>query len=85
MNHGRPVVAFAVGGIPDWLEHEVTGLLAPEQDTKAMARSLDRLLSDGELAASLGRKAVERARTRFSFTEYLGKLECHLSGQEAQG
>ncbi len=81
MRHGRAVVAFAVGGIPDWLEHGVTGLLAPEQDTAALARSLERALTDTELAARLGRNAHESARARYSFEGYLDRLESHLCGE----
>jgi glycosyltransferase involved in cell wall biosynthesis len=80
MHHGRPVVAFRVGGIPDWLEDHVTGLLVPEQDVDGLARSVEQLLMDTELAERLGRKAYERVRDRFSFDEYVTKLESHLRG-----
>ena len=39
MHHGRPVVAFDVGGIPDWLEHMKTGMLVPEQDVGGLWQS----------------------------------------------
>ena len=80
MRYGRPVVGFAVGGVPDWLEHEVTGLLAPEQDVAAFARGIERLLTDARLAAELGRNAADRARTRYSFDGYVDALERHLGG-----
>ena len=79
MHYGRPVVAFRVGGIPDWLEHGVTGLLAPEQDVRAFAAALEQLLSDPQLCAQLGRQAQERVRTRFCFENYLDRLEGFLS------
>lgn len=51
---GRPVVASRVGGIPDIVEHEVNGLLVEPGDTEGLARAIQRLLTDGELAQRLG-------------------------------
>jgi glycosyltransferase involved in cell wall biosynthesis len=80
MRHGRPVVAFDVGGIPDWLEHDVTGLLVPERDVIGLAKALERLLLDLELARRLGEMAILRAHERFSFEDYLKQIEQHLGG-----
>ncbi|MGD9299439.1 MAG: glycosyltransferase family 4 protein, partial [Thiohalocapsa sp.] len=74
MARGRPVVAFAVGGIPDWLEHGVTGLLAREADTTALAENLARLLADPELAALLGAKAAASAHQRYRPEHCLDQL-----------
>jgi glycosyltransferase involved in cell wall biosynthesis len=83
MHRARPVVAFAVGGIPDWLAHEKTGLLVPEQDVAGFAAALDRVLADRAGAARLGREGQARARAEFSFTRYLDCLEAHLRGAAA--
>ncbi len=80
MHHGRPVVAFDVGGIPDWLEHRVTGLLVPEQDVAALAASIGEVLADPGLALSLGQKGLERVRARYAFERYLDDLEGYLDG-----
>jgi glycosyltransferase involved in cell wall biosynthesis len=74
MARGRPVVGFAVGGIPDWLDHGTTGLLAREADTDALADNLARLLADPELAALLGRRAAARVRERYSPDACLDQL-----------
>jgi glycosyltransferase involved in cell wall biosynthesis len=42
--HGKPVVAFDVGGVREWLQDDVSGLLAPRGDTLAMAERIARLL-----------------------------------------
>jgi glycosyltransferase involved in cell wall biosynthesis len=60
---GTPVVAFAAGGIPEYVRHEETGLLAPVGDAEALAGHLRRMLADGELRRRLGhaaRRAVEQ-------------------------
>ncbi len=81
MNFGRATVAFDVGGIPDWLDDGVTGLLAPEQNTTAFARALERVLTDTGFAATLGRNARERVRKHYSFERYLDQVEAHLCGE----
>jgi glycosyltransferase involved in cell wall biosynthesis len=80
MHYGRPVVAFDVGGIPDWLENEVTGLLVAEQDVDALAASLERVLGNRQLAQQLGDKGLSRVKEKFSFEDYLDQTVRHLSG-----
>jgi glycosyltransferase involved in cell wall biosynthesis len=64
MAHGRPVVASAVGGLTELVEHEVTGLLVPPQDPVALRAAIDRLLADSDLRARLGAEGRMRvART----------------------
>ncbi len=67
MAYGRPVVATAVGGLPDAIEDGVTGLLVPPCDPAALRAALERLLGDEGLRASLGQAAQERARTALSW------------------
>lgn len=85
MLHGRPVIAFEVGGIPDWLEHEKSGLLVPEQDTRAFAEALRRLLSDTKLAAEYGENGRLSVARHFGFEDYLDRLEAHLQGKSGLG
>lgn len=80
MRRARPVVAFNVGGIPDWLEDGVTGALVCEQDVDGFARALDRILSDDALANTLGQTARLRAHERFSFDRYVDRLLSLLRG-----
>jgi glycosyltransferase involved in cell wall biosynthesis len=64
MAAGRPVVASAVGPIPEIVVDGVTGLLVPPGDSTALAAAIVRLLRDPELASALGRAGrarVERA------------------------
>ena len=64
MAAARPVVGFAVEGIPEVVVHGETGLLSPAGAVDDLARDLARVLSDPELAARLGaagrRRFVER-------------------------
>jgi len=62
MAAGMPCVAASVGGVPSMLRHGVEGLLFRRGDASALARQLERVLDDHDLASRLGQAAAERAR-----------------------
>ena len=68
MSLGVPPVAFAVGGLPEVIEHGISGLLVPPGDARAFASSAARLVDDPALRATLSRGARERS-TRFDALE----------------
>jgi glycosyltransferase involved in cell wall biosynthesis len=74
MAYGRPVVATAVGGLPDAIEDGVTGLLVPPGDATALRDALERLLAEPALRARLGEAARERARERLSWDAAVAAL-----------
>lgn len=55
----RPVVASAIGAIPELVEHEVSGLLVPPGDPQALAEAVGRALTD-PAAAGWARAGHER-------------------------
>jgi glycosyltransferase involved in cell wall biosynthesis len=60
---GKPMVATAVGGTPEVVRDEETGLLAPSGNVVALTEAVERLLADPKAAAALGamgRQVVER-------------------------
>jgi glycosyltransferase involved in cell wall biosynthesis len=61
----RPVVASAVGGIPEMIEDGRSGLLVPPHDAETLARAVTRLLLDHPLADTLGRAGRELVHERF--------------------
>jgi len=65
MAAGRPVVATSVGGTPEAVVDGETGLLVPAGDVDALARAIDVLLGDPELARRLGEAGKRRVRERF--------------------
>jgi len=58
---GLPVVSTDVGGLPDLLSDGETGLLVPDNDDRAMADGVRRLLQEPALAARLSDKGRELA------------------------
>ena len=73
MAHGLPVIASAVGGIPDMLGRDA-GLLVPAGDPGELADAMILLASDGELRGRLGRAARQRYERLFSPEVVLPKL-----------
>jgi glycosyltransferase involved in cell wall biosynthesis len=54
---GCPVIASAIGGLTDIVEHDRTGLLVPPADEQALAAALQRLVADRELRATMSGRA----------------------------
>ena len=55
---GTPVIATAVGGIPEVVRDGENGLLVPPRDIAAIASAIDRLVHDDALRASLAAAAA---------------------------
>ena len=67
---GIPVVAWAHGGIPEIVEHGVSGLLAPFGDLFALTQAMEQLAQDSALRLALGQAG--RARVRVAFDPQAG-------------
>lgn len=72
---GAPIVASAVGGVPELIADGVHGLLTPPHDPPALAAAIGRLLGDRQLAARLGRAALDRQRESYDLDTTVGRLE----------
>jgi glycosyltransferase involved in cell wall biosynthesis len=62
---GLPVVATAVGGIPEQIDDGLTGLLVPVADAQGLAKRIVQLLADDALRQRLGTAATAAAREHF--------------------
>ncbi|MFT7669753.1 MAG: glycosyltransferase involved in cell wall biosynthesis [Planctomycetota bacterium] len=79
MAHGKPVIAFDCGGIPEWLEDGVTGILCPRKDTEAMASAMNQLTLDEQERARMGQAGLERVEREFRPKRHLDRLHSILS------
>ena len=71
----RPIVTTAIGGMPEMVEHGVTGLLAPPADRAALADALRRLLTMDEGAlAGMGARGRESALKNFTRDRYYREM-----------
>jgi glycosyltransferase involved in cell wall biosynthesis len=65
MAAGIPVAAAAVGGIPELIQHESTGLLFPPDSPVAIKTAISRLLRERDFACQLATRARAEASKRF--------------------
>jgi len=65
MQAGLPIVSTAVGGIPEIIENEKTGLLVEPADAKTLAEKIKTFLDNKNLAENFGQNAKAKAETEF--------------------
>lgn len=71
----KPVVATAVGGTPEVVQHEVSGFLSRPDDVDSMADQLLRLAESEELRNQMGEAGYRHVAEYFSFSEQSRKYE----------
>jgi glycosyltransferase involved in cell wall biosynthesis len=81
MSYGLPVVGAAVGGIPEMVVHERTGLLVPPGSPGPLSAALADLIGDGGRRARYGEQGRRRCEERFSLRAHVrGVLGEYLRG-----
>jgi N-acetyl-alpha-D-glucosaminyl L-malate synthase BshA len=76
-----PVVASRVGGLPEVIEHGVSGFLHPPADLDAMAESGVKLLTDAALHHEIGEAARRRVEEHFSVDRIVPMYEACYRGE----
>ena len=85
MAAGLPVVASAVGGLLDLIEHGRTGLLIEPGNPTALADALRQLLTNQTAAARIGEHARAHVQQRYSFERMVKAFEdLYLAGLPAR-
>lgn len=80
MANKRPVIAFNVGGISDWLIDGETGFLVKEGNVQELGAKIETLLDDPALSASMGEKGQKLVMAKFNAKNHIDRLEqllCH--------
>jgi len=72
---GVPVVATRVGGLPEVVDHEVTGLLVPPADPAALAGAMVEIWNDPDRSARMGRAGRRCAEERFDVLRMVAEYE----------
>jgi glycosyltransferase involved in cell wall biosynthesis len=79
---GLPVVSTRSGGIPEIVEHGVTGLLVARGNAEELALAIGRLIDDPVLARAMGEAGRRRVLERFTWetsAQHLADLIEHVS------
>ncbi|MFC0031570.1 glycosyltransferase family 4 protein [Micromonospora chaiyaphumensis] len=71
----KGAVASDVGGLPDTVQHEETGLLVPPADPHALAAAVAELLSDPDRRRKMGRLGRTRCLARFDISRTVAQVE----------
>jgi glycosyltransferase involved in cell wall biosynthesis len=74
LSMARPVVAYAGGGVSEWLDHGRSGLLAAPGGVTGLAEAMTRLLDRPDLAERMGRAGRETAAARFNRARLMDRL-----------
>ncbi len=74
MASGLPVIAGAVGGIPELIEDGKTGYLLPRGETRLLAERLEALIADAALRRQIGLAARQRCETYFNVTRQMREI-----------
>ena len=72
---GVPVVATAVGALPEIINEDKNGYLTPHSDAVTMAEKIMYLLSDENRRATMATQARKDAEENFSFDRWVGDIE----------
>jgi glycosyltransferase involved in cell wall biosynthesis len=70
-----PVVATSVGGTPELVTHNETGLLVPPDDSQALADCLAFLLQNPEVATRMGKAGRRRVEEHFTVERMVAETE----------
>lgn len=74
MSNGRPVIGSRAGGIPEFIEEGVNGLLVEPNDVSGLADAIKCLASDLGLAQQLGRAGHEEAVSHYTMSIHMEQL-----------
>ncbi|TXL15171.1 hypothetical protein BMR05_04810 [Methylococcaceae bacterium HT4] len=66
MATGLPVIATEVGGNPELVEQNQTGLLVPPESPESMVNALNVLIKDKQKRKQLGERSLQRVQDNFS-------------------
>jgi glycosyltransferase involved in cell wall biosynthesis len=69
----KPVVASAVGGIPEVIQHQRTGVLVPPNDPQALAAAIVQVLRDPQPAAEWARAGGQLIDTRYAMERMIDR------------
>jgi glycosyltransferase involved in cell wall biosynthesis len=75
MEAAKPVIASAVGGVPDAVDDGVTGMLVPPGEPAALASGVAELLRDPDRARAMGAAGQRRRRELFALSRTVGEVE----------
>lgn len=78
MAAGVPVIATPVGGIPDFIIHQETGLLVEPDDPASLANAIELIAVDQALSIKLTTRASKLIKERYQWDVIVAKVESEM-------
>jgi glycosyltransferase involved in cell wall biosynthesis len=69
-----PVVATSVGGLPEVVESDQTGIIVPLRDTETTAKALDFLISNAAVRLQMGKNGRRKAEQQYNWNNNLNQM-----------
>jgi len=85
MAMAKALVGAAVGGIPEVVIEDETGLLVPPRDAAALARAVRLLMEDAGHRREMGRRGREFVASRFALEQMAAEVEAVYEGLDTAG
>ena len=70
---GLPLIGTDMPGVREAISDQVNGILVPTQDSMAIARAVEHLADNPDVAKQYGDAALERAKTEFDHRYVVGE------------
>ena len=74
MSYKKPVIATNVGGIPDIIRHNKTGILVEQRDPQALAQAIEAVLTDENRAKELGQAGFAYIKEYFAWPRIVDQV-----------
>ena len=78
--HGLPIVAFDLGGVSEYVQNGVNGILIPEYDNDGFIAAIDKLAADSESLQRMGQASQAIAREKFTSAMMLAAFRNWVEG-----
>ncbi|RPJ04081.1 MAG: glycosyltransferase [Deltaproteobacteria bacterium] len=75
MQNGLAIIATRIGGIPEAVEHNRSGLLVPPGDAGALGDAIARLSADTQLRCAMGAEGKKRYEEQFRADQMVSRVE----------
>ncbi|NQV02916.1 MAG: glycosyltransferase, partial [Bacteroidia bacterium] len=70
----KPVIVSDVGGLPEVVENGKTGLVVPDNDLDAAVAAVEKLMTDSELAAAMGKNGRHRVADNYDWNDSVASM-----------
>lgn len=70
----KPVIVSDVGGLPEVVVHEVTGIIVPKEDPQSAAKAMYRLVTNEILRNQMGEAAIKHVACRYKWETCVGMM-----------